>query len=583
MNTYEMLGSRYVSHQRKKSMLWGCSLSLLVVAIVAFSCVTIIRSSGGEGGVVQPKPTKPRTSVVSRAVVSTCKDTLYRELCESSLRLSSTDAPPKTSGEVFDLSVKLAISQAESARSLAFSLSLVRQKQGTTHHYSITAMDDCIELLDDSLDHLNNVLDPKKNPSPNDIQTWLSAALTNQDTCLESLQNYKFSTEKDMMDGHAKNLSQLISNSLALYKTTKRIKDAKIPNLGGGGGGGGRRLLTGDDKFPAWLSKGERKLLETSIKDIEANAVVAQDGSGTHTTIAEAIASVSLVGGGGGRTVIHLKAGTYNENINIPTKQKNVMLVGDGKGVTVIVGSKNAEQGSTTFRSATVAAMGEGFIARDITFVNNAGPAKHQAVALRVGADKSVIYRCSIVGYQDTLYTHSNRQFYRDTDIYGTVDFIFGNSAVVFQNCNIFVRKGMSSQKSFVTAQGRKDPNQNTGISIHNCKIVAASDAKGQQSTYLGRPWQRYSRTVIMQSYLDDCIHPAGWFPWSGSFALSTLYYGEYMNSGPGSSTSGRVSWSGYHPSLATAEATKFTVTNFIAGNLWLPSTGVAFDSGLHG
>jgi pectin methylesterase-like acyl-CoA thioesterase len=65
------------------------------------------------------------------------------------------------------------------------------------------------------------------------------------------------------------------------------------------------------------------------------------------------------------------------------------------------------------------AAMGDGFIARDITFVNSAGPAKHQAVALRVGSDKSVIFRCSIVGYQDTLYTHSKRQFYRETDIYG--------------------------------------------------------------------------------------------------------------------------------------------------------------------
>lgn len=129
--------------------------------------------------------------------------------------------------------------------------------------------------------------------------------------------------------------------------------------------------------------------------------------------------------------------------------------------------------------------MGDGFIARDITVVNSAGPAKHQAVALRVGSDKSVIFRCSIIGYQDTLYTHSKRQFYRETDIYGTVDFIFGNSAVVFQTCNIYARKPMSSSvKNFVTAQGRSSPNQNTGISIHNCKISAAEDLAPVKTRY---------------------------------------------------------------------------------------------------
>ncbi|KAL8258136.1 hypothetical protein R6Q59_030177 [Mikania micrantha] len=48
------------------------------------------------------------------------------------------------------------------------------------------------------------------------------------------------------------------------------------------------------------------------------------------------------------------------------------------------------------------------------------------------------------------------------------------------------------------------------------------------------------------KSNLDSLIDPAGWMPWSGSFALNTLYYGEYMNTGPGSSTKKRVNWKGY-------------------------------------
>ncbi|KAL8548734.1 hypothetical protein ACS0TY_007845 [Phlomoides rotata] len=129
--------------------------------------------------------------------------------------------------------------------------------------------------------------------------------------------------------------------------------------------------------------------------------------------------------------------------------------------------------------------------------------------------------RMHFEAYQDTLYVHSLRQFYLQCDIYGTVDFIFDNAAVVFQTCNIYPRLPMANQVNAITAQGRTDPNQNTGISILNCSIRAADDLAQSNSTiqtYLGRPWKEYSRTVYMQSFLDGLIDPAGWKEWSGDF-----------------------------------------------------------------
>ncbi|KAI3696285.1 hypothetical protein L1987_79297 [Smallanthus sonchifolius] len=113
-------------------------------------------------------------------------------------------------------------------------------------------------------------------------------------------------------------------------------------------------------------------------------------------------------------------------------------------------------------------------------------------------------------------------------DVYGTLDFIFGNAAAVLQSCNIYVRKPMGGQANAITAQARSDPNQNTSIIIHNSAVTAASDLRGSGGsvkTYLGRPWMKYSRTVYMKCSLDSLINSAGWPPWSGSFALSTLYY----------------------------------------------------------
>eukprot|EP01018_Ginkgo_biloba_P011015 Gb_40543 [translate_table: standard] len=122
-----------------------------------------------------------------------------------------------------------------------------------------------------------------------------------------------------------------------------------------------------------------------------------------------------------------------------------------------------------------------------MTFENISGLRKGQASALKVGSDRSTSYRCSIKGYQDTLYAHPQCQFYY-CDIYGTIDFRFGNSAAVFQSCNILVRK--LGQQNVITAQGRTDANQKTNFSIQNCKVSAASDlllVKKSILTYFGR------------------------------------------------------------------------------------------------
>ena len=131
-----------------------------------------------------------------------------------------------------------------------------------------------------------------------------------------------------------------------------------------------------------------------------------------------------------------------------------------------------------------LAAVGERFLARDITFQNTAGPSKHQAVAFRVGSDFSAFYQCDMLAYQDTLYVHSNRQYFVKCLIAGTVDFIFGNAAVVLQDCDIHARRPNSGQKNMVTAQGRTDPNQNTGIVIQRCRIGATSDLQPVRSSF---------------------------------------------------------------------------------------------------
>ncbi|KAG6418137.1 hypothetical protein SASPL_120336 [Salvia splendens] len=212
-----------------------------------------------------------------------------------------------------------------------------------------------------------------------------------------------------------------------------------------------------------------------------------------------------------------------------------VMLVGDGVRNTIITANWSSSAGFTTYSTATFGVDGNGFIARGITFRNTAGAESGQAVALRSASDLSVFYACSFEGYQDTLFAQAQRQLYKSCYIYGTVDVIFGNAAVVIQNSIsiIYARKPLVGQANIITAQGRGDPYQNTGISIHNCRILAAPELKpvvDSVKTYLGRPWQEYSRTVVMKSYLDGLVDPEGWSKWAtptSHWILSKDYFGN--------------------------------------------------------
>ncbi|KAE9448909.1 hypothetical protein C3L33_19221, partial [Rhododendron williamsianum] len=446
------------------------------------------------------------------------------------------------------------------------------------------AISDCLDLLDLSADELTRTLLASQNPNGKnngtgnlsaDLTTWLSGALGNQDTCIEGFEG----------------TNRIVQNLVAggLNQVTSLIKDILtnvaygVNNDGGGHPQQGRKLVSKRDahSYPYWFRHEDRKMLQV-VNGVSADVVVAKDGTGNFTNVTDAISAAPDYSTS--RFVIYIKKGVYNEYIEIGKKKWNLMMVGDGMDVTVISGNQNFIDGWTTYRSATFAVKGQGFIARDMTFENTAGPQKHQAVAFRSDSDLSALFRCAIRGYQDTLYAHSLRQFYRECQITGTVDFIFGDGKVVFQNCQILARKGLPNQKNTITAQGRKDPTEATGFSIQFCNISGEPDllaSLNSTSTYLGRPWKLYSRTVFMQSYMSNAIRPEGWLEWNGDFALDTLFYGEYMNYGPGAGIGSRVKWPGFRALNDSAQVSNFTVAQFIVGNLWLPSTGVKYTAGL--
>ncbi|CAH8356933.1 unnamed protein product [Eruca vesicaria subsp. sativa] len=577
--------------KNKKLVLLSATVALLLVAAVAG-----ITAGASKANDNRKRPLSPASHAVLR---SACSSTLYYDLCVSAVATSG-GVKLTSQKDVIEASLNLTTTAVE--HNYFTVKKLIKNRKGLTPREK-TALHDCLETIDETLDELHETLEdlqmyPNKKTlreHAGDLKTLISSAITNQETCLDgfSHDDADKKVRKVLLKGQV-HVAHMCSNALAMIKN---MTDTAIANfeLKAKSFSYNRKLKEEDttmavdiagageveaEGWPSWLSVRDRRLLQGSR--VRADATVAANGSGKFKTIAAAVAAAP--DNSNRRYVIHIKAGVYRENVEVSKKKKNIMFMGDGRTRTIITGNRNVVDGSTTFHSATVAAVGERFLARDITFQNTAGPSKHQAVALRVGSDFSAFYQCDMLAYQDTLYVHSNRQYFVKCLIVGTVDFIFGNAAVVLQDCDIHARRPNSGQKNMVTAQGRTDPNQNTGIVIQKCRIGATSDLQRVRShfpTYLGRPWKEYSQTVIMQSVISDVIRPEGWFEWTGTFALNTLTYREYANRGAGAGTARRVKWRGFKVIRTAAEAQRYTAGQFIGGGGWLGSTGFPFSLGL--
>uniref|UniRef100_M1E0M1 Pectinesterase n=1 Tax=Solanum tuberosum TaxID=4113 RepID=M1E0M1_SOLTU len=139
----------------------------------------------------------------------------------------------------------------------------------------------------------------------------------------------------------------------------------------------------------------------------------------------------------------------------------------------------------------------------------------------------------------------------------------------LLQNCLIVARVPFFKQYNTITAQQREHEDSMTGIVLQNCSIKA-SQHLSNVTTYFGRPWGKFSRTVIMKSFINNLIDPRGWVEWIESSIVSRRpYYLEYKNRRSGDVTKG-VTWASVttDPNITI----NFMVGNFINGDQWIPT-----------
>ena len=601
-------------HLRKK-ILVGVTSAVLLACVIAAATFVIVNRSGADANEKQAasgNAEDARIEKSSRLVNVLCSNSEYKDKCETTLTEALKKDPTLTEPkDLLMVSMVVADNEINKAFNETSNMKFASEEEKGAYEDCKQLLEDAKEEMGFSIDSVGQVDVDKLSSKTPEVNNWLSAVMSYQQTCIDGFPEgeFKQNLEKKFIES-----KELVSNSLSVVSQVSQIVNAfqggfsgfklpwdktdapaATPVIGAPGAApvgapGAAPVFVAPAGSPGAAPVGAAPVaappawaapvleLPGSTERPTPNVTVAQDGSGNFKTISEALAAIPTTYEG--RYVVYVKEGVYDELVTVTKKMVNVTMYGDGGSKSIVTGNKNFVDGVRTFQTASFVVLGDGFLGRDMGFRNTAGAEKHQAVAARVQADRVVFVNCNFEGYQDTLYAQTHRQFYRDCTISGTIDFIFGDASAIFQNCTMIIRKPLDNQQNIVTAQGRIDKQESTGFVLQKCVIKGDDNLLPTTRNYLGRPWKEYSRTIIMESEIGGLIHTDGWLPWEGEFALTTLYYGEFNNVGAGANTNARVKWIG-RKDINRDEAITYTVEPFLQGS-WINGTGVPAQLGLY-
>ncbi|MGC4088183.1 MAG: pectinesterase family protein [Polyangiaceae bacterium] len=328
------------------------------------------------------------------------------------------------------------------------------------------------------------------------------------------------------------------------------------------------------------------------LTGISATYHVAATG-GTHTTVQDAI-TAAVAQGGTDCIYIQVDPGTYREVVCVPVNSPPITLYGsntDASQTVVVFDNYNGlpkavntpanpcspNLAGATFGpsgSATFAAFGNGFQAKNISFVNDfdevaSGQTKSlQAVALMVQGDQVAFENVRVLGNMYSLYVKTpnvatvSRAYFKNSYVEGDLDMIVGRASFVLDGCQIhYLTSRQGSADSFIVAPSTDYRNSYGLLITHATFTAEVGTTPG--TVYLGQAWDESTtldeykaafaagttypngQALIRESVLGEHIRER---PWASStnkrpfssvttavYPANRLY--EFANTGPGSAT----------------------------------------------
>lgn len=283
-----------------------------------------------------------------------------------------------------------------------------------------------------------------------------------------------------------------------------------------------------------------------------------------------------------GWALIDVGPGDFREKVVL--NRNKVRLVGAGPTRTRLHFDAVAEyaahydrDGWGTPGSATLAIAADDITIRNLTVENTfdylandalppgnprkIGNSQGLAVLLDTDSDRVSFDRVHLLGYQDTLFTHGKRALFRNGEISGNIDFIFGSGMLLIEDSTIRSRRRAAPTlpgefSSFITAPSTP-ASQPIGIVVYRSRLTRERGV-ADGSVALGRPWhptttfpdgryadpQAIGQAMFIDCFMDAHIHPDHWTSMAGTapdgsksrlFHAADSRFFEHGSSGPGS------------------------------------------------
>ena len=182
---------------------------------------------------LQPIPavgnSSPTTTTNGTDFIRTsCGTTLYPELCYNSLSRYA-NAIQQNPAQLAKVSISVSLAKAR--RMAAYVSNLARQADYGSDHRAASALHDCFTNFDDAVDEIRGSLKQMRQLRAagaggvsfrfqmSNVQTWMSAALTDEDTCTDGFEDVADGPLKTDVCDRVGKVHKFTSNALALVNS----------------------------------------------------------------------------------------------------------------------------------------------------------------------------------------------------------------------------------------------------------------------------------------------------------------------------------------------------------------------------